>query len=74
MFLIICSQAILVPQNMLQRIDRHVSMSLQNLVFCMSPPRFIDILAGTADILYHTQTFFVVINILDMFYANCNQE
>ena len=40
----------------------------------MSPPRFIDILAGTADILYHTQTFFVVINILDVFYANGNQE
>ena len=38
----------------------------------MSPPRFIDILAGSVDILYHTQTFFVVINILDMFYANCN--
>ena len=34
----------------------------------MSPPRFIDIIAGTADILYHTQTFFVVINILDMFF------
>ena len=40
----------------------------------MSPPRFIDILAGTADILYHTQTFFVVNNILDVFYANCNSN
>ena len=40
----------------------------------MSPPRFIDILAGTADILYHTQTFFVVIIILDMIYANFDEE
>ena len=33
MFLIICSQAILVPQNMLQRIDRHVSMLLPKFSF-----------------------------------------
>ena len=33
MFLIICFQAILVPQNMLQRIDRHVSLTLPKFSF-----------------------------------------
>ena len=40
----------------------------------MSTPRFIDILAGFVGIRYDSniiQTLFVVINILDIFYASC---
>ena len=40
----------------------------------MSPPRIINILAGIADILYNTHTFFVVIIILEMVYANFDEE
>ena len=36
----------------------------------MSNPRFIDILVGFVGIRYDSQALFVVINILDIFYAN----
>ena len=40
----------------------------------MLSPRFIDILADIADILYNTQMLFVVTIILDVIYANFDEE
>ena len=40
----------------------------------MSTPRFIDILAGFVGIRYDSQTLFVVINILDIFYASVSEK
>ena len=71
MFLILCFQAILASENMLQRIDRHVWLALPKFSFFVCRPRFIDILAGFVGIRYDSQTLFVVINIFDIFYANC---
>ena len=50
MFLILCFQAILGPENILQRIDDTFGWHFQNLAFCMSTPRLIDVIVGSVGI------------------------
>ena len=66
MFLLSLFSSHLATENNLQRIDRYVWLALPKCsFFCMSTPMFIDILAGSLGIRYHTQTLFVVKVVLD---------
>ena len=74
LFLVLCFQVMLAPETILQKMARNVSVPLSpGLVFCMSPPRLIDIFAGSVRIRVKIQTSTsILVKFLDIAYANCD--
>ena len=72
MLLFLCFQAILAPENIFQRIDRHVWLVLPKFSFFVCRLQGLSIFLLFLWAFGTTQPLFVVINILDIYYANCD--